>query len=67
MKMLHTKKINNLEQVAIGIAEYELNIKDWHDIGGAQYSEEEMKSDLVEILPDRLQTDLLWRASDPGP
>ena len=26
-----------------------------------------MKSDLVKILPERLQMDLLWRASDPGP
>ena len=67
MKMLHTKKIKNLEQVAIGIAEYELKIKDWHDIGDTPYSEEEMKSDLVKILPDRFQKDLLWRASDSGP
>ena len=67
MKIFHTKKIKNLEQVPIGIAKYELKIKDWHDIGGTPYTEEEMKSDLVKILPERLQTDLLWRASDPGP
>ena len=67
MKMIHTRTIKNLENVPIGIAEFELQIKDYVEAGGTQPTEEEMKSDLVRILPEHLQVDLLWRATDPGP
>ncbi len=67
MKMLHLKPIKNLESVPIGIAEFDLKMKEYHDAGGTLPSESEMKNDLLRILPESLQGELLWRATDPGP
>ena len=67
MKMMFTKPMKNLEAVPIGIAEFELQIKEYVDCGGPAPSDEEKKSDLLRILPETLQDNLLWRATDPGP
>ena len=67
MKMLHTRTIKNLETVPIGIAEFELQIKEYVECGGTEPTNEEKKSDLLRILPEHLQDNLLWRATDPGP
>ena len=67
MKMLHTRTIKNLETVLIGIAEYELQIKEYVECGGIEPTNEEKKSDLLRILPEHLQDNLLWRATDPSP
>ena len=67
MKTQHLKPIKNLESVAIGIAEFELRLKEYAELGGAMPSDEEKKSDLLNILPGALRESLLWRATDPGP
>ncbi len=67
MKTLHLKPIKNLESVPIGIAEYDLKMKEYGEAGGTLPSESEMKNDLLRILPESLQGELLWRATDPGP
>ena len=67
MKMLHTRTIKNLETVLIGIAEFELQIKEYVECGGIEPTNEEKKSDLLRLLPEHLQDNLLWRATDPGP
>ena len=67
MKTLHLKPIKNLESVPIGIAEYDLKMKEYNEAGGTLPSENEMKNDLLNILPESLRDNLLWRATDPGP
>ena len=67
MKTLHLRPIRSLEQVPIGISEFELKIKEYIDVGGTSPTESEMKADLLHILPESLRDNLLWRATDPGP
>ena len=67
MKMLHTRTIKSLETVPISIAEFELQIKEYVECGGIEPTNEENKSDLLRILPEHLQDNILWRATDPGP
>ncbi len=67
MKLLHTRRIKSLETVPIGIAEFELKIKEYKEAGGTTPTDNEMKADLLHILPDTIQDNLLWRATDPGP
>ena len=45
MKTQHLKPIKNFESVAIGIAEFELKLKEYAELGGAMPSDEEKKSD----------------------
>ena len=67
MKHSYAKPIKNIESVAIGIAEFELRHKEYADAGGTSLpSDDEKKSDLLNILPGELRESLLWRASDPG-
>ena len=67
MKTLHLRPIRSLEQVPIGISEFEFKIKEYEDAGGTVPTESEMKADLLHILPESLRDNLLWRATDPGP
>ena len=67
MKTQHLKPIKNMESVAIGIAEFELRLKEYAEIGGTIPDDDEKKSDLLNILPGALRESLLWRATDPGP
>ena len=67
MKTVHLRPIKNLETVAIGIAEFELRLKEYGELGGTLPDEQEKKTDLLNILPAALRENLLWRATDPGP
>ena len=67
MKTVHLRPIKNLESVAIGIAEFELRLKEYGELGGTLPDEQEKKTDLLNILPAALRENLLWRATDPGP
>ena len=67
MKTQHLKPIKNMESIAIGIAEFELRLKEYAEIGGSMPDDEEKKADLLNILPGALRESLLWRATDPGP
>ncbi len=66
VRQLPMRPIKSLEQVTVGIAEFENKIREYVEVGGRQPSSDEMKTDLLAILPEPLRTDLLWRASDPG-
>ena len=67
VRLLHTKPIKDLESVATGIAEFEEKIREYREAGGTGFvTDNEMKSDLVAILPARLREDLLWQATDPS-
>ncbi len=66
VRVIHTKPIKDLESVPVGIAEFEAKIKEYSDAGGKGFnSNDEMKSDLLAILPYKLREDLLWSAQDP--
>ena len=66
MKSLHLKPIKNLESIPIGIADYELKLQEYQDIGGTIPTDSERKDDLLNILPSELRDNLLWRATDRG-
>ena len=58
VRMLHTRPMKDLEQVAAGIAEFEAKIKEYNQAGGVGFNgDHEMKSDLLAILPAKLRED----------
>ena len=60
MRMIHTHPIKSLEAVPTGIAEFEEKIREFHTAGGKGWSDaEELKSDLMAILPKALKTDTI--------
>ncbi len=64
VRLLHTRPIKDLDSVATGIAEFEAKLKEYKEAGGTGFDkDQEMKSDLLSILPARLREDLLWNAS----
>ena len=46
------------------MAEFENSFHEYALAGGTVPTDREMKDDLFAILPEKLQTDLLWKASD---
>ena len=64
VKMLHMKPIRNLEGVEQGIIEFENTMIEYAQAGGTTISDDEMKSDLLAILPLELRETLLWKAQD---
>ena len=58
--------MKNLESIPIGIAEFELMWREYIALGGLEPSDSEQKTDLLQILPENLISELLWRATDPG-
>ncbi len=67
VKLLYLKKIPSLDRVEEGIASFENKIREYTSLGGTAQSNDEMKQDLLNILPGDLSSQLLWRASDDGP
>ena len=64
VRMLHTRLMKDLEQVAAGIAEFEAKIKEYNQAGGVGFNgDHEMKSDLLAILPAKLREDHLLSAT----
>ena len=64
VRMLHTRPMKDLEQVAAGIAEFEAKIKEYKQAGGTGFDgDHEMKSDLLAILPPKLREDHLLTAA----
>ena len=64
MKQMHLKPMKSLQDVEQGVAEFENVIAEYTLAGGTPPTEKEMKDDLLAILPEKLQTDLLWHATD---
>ena len=64
VRMLHTRPMKDLEQVAAGVAEFEAKIKEYRQAGGKGFDgDHEMKSDLLAILPPKLREDHLLTAA----
>ena len=66
VKMLHTKPIRSLEAVEMGVAEFENTMAEYHRAGGTRSSDQEMKDDLLHILPAELRDALVWNSRDSG-
>ena len=64
MKAIQSKPIKTLADVELGVAEYENVIQAYVQGGGEQPSDKDMKDDLLNVLPEKLQADLLWHAKD---
>ncbi len=64
MKQRHLRPMKNLQEVEQGVAEYENAIHEYEKAGATAPTEKEMKDDLLAILPERMQADLLWNATD---
>ena len=57
--------ITKLEGVHGGIIRFDTAIKKLQEAGGTLPSQQEMKQDLLDILPSDLRESLLWRAEQP--
>ena len=64
MKTMHLKPIKTIGDVEQGVAAFENSIYEFAQAGGTPPSDKEMKDDLLRMLPERIQLDLLWSASD---
>ena len=58
--------IGKLEEVEAGITRYENIIREYQEAGGAAANDQELKSDLLEALPQELRENLLWKSTEPG-
>ena len=66
VQMIHLKSIKSLEDIPNGIAEFETTLEEYENAGGIGYEDDQVrKSDLLAILPAKLQSDLLWNSTDP--
>jgi len=58
VRMIHTKRIKDLESVPTGVAEFERLLNEYVEAGGPGYDGDEIwKSDLRRILPQKLRED----------
>jgi hypothetical protein len=56
VRMIHTKPIKDLEGLATGVAEFDTKIEEYRKAGGTGYESDSVrKSDLLAILPTRLE------------
>ena len=58
------KSIKRLDDVAVGVLEFEKVLKRYSDAGGTLPPEAELKSDLLAILPTEMREHLLLRSTD---
>ena len=64
-QMVHLKVTKGLDGIPNGIAEFETTLEDFEAVGGDRSSDQARNSDLLAILPGKLQTDLLWNSTNP--
>ena len=62
MKFVQMKPIKNLSEVEQGVAEFENKIQEFVTAGGDGPSEEHMKDDLMQMLPEKIQSDLMYHS-----
>ena len=67
VKMPNTRPIKSFEAVEMGVAEFENTLAKYHRAGGTRVSDQEMKDNLLQILPAELREALVWNSRDSGP
>ena len=50
----------------MGVAEFENTLAEYHRAGGIRATDQEMKDDLLHILPAELRDALVWNSRDGG-
>ena len=66
VKHINLKQMKTLEQVELGVAEFENIMEEYVQAGGTRPSDHELKIDLLHILPGELSDLLLITASSPS-
>ena len=66
VRALHLRPISKLENLSVGIAEFENKLREYEDAGGQRHSDGERKADLLAILPAALRENMLGKAADDG-
>ena len=64
MKASQMKPLKSMQDIEHGVAEFENTIQEFVQAGGLAPSDKEMKDDLLNVLPEKLQSDLLWNSKD---
>lgn len=64
-QMVHMKVIKDLDGTPNGIAEFENTLEEYEAVGGARADDQTRKADLLSILPNKVQSDLLWKSTVP--
>ena len=59
--------ISKVEDVANGVPKFENNIREYVNAGGERPSDKEMKSDLIDALPQEIRKNLVWRLPSNEP
>ena len=59
--------ISKVEDVANGVLKFENNIREYVNAGGDRPSDKEMKSDLIDALPQEIRENLVWRLPSSEP
>ena len=60
-KLKSTPKIKNYGGIELAITQWESDRRDYQDCGGVEKPDEELKEALLEMLPNDLQKDLIWK------
>ena len=58
---MHPPKIQSLQHVSGGLVKFQAIMKDWINVGG-ETTDQELKNDLMEVLPAEIREALMWRA-----
>ncbi len=64
MKANQLKPLKSLQEIEHGVAEFENTIQEYVLAGGIEPSDKEMKDDMLNVLPEKIQSDLLWHSKD---
>ena len=65
VQQVHNKPTKDLEGIPTGVAQFETPIGDYEAAGGTGYESGWIKkADLLNLLPTRLQSGLLWRPTN---
>ena len=59
------KPITKIDDVNNGITCFENAIAEYIDAGGERPSDQEMKSDLLDVLPGEVSVHVMWQVTDP--
>ena len=60
---VHLNVIKELDGILDGIAAFETTLEEYEAVGGVRTDDQTRKSDLLAVLPGRLQSDLLWKST----
>ena len=58
--------ISKLEDVEMGIINYDSLLRDYVAVGGSPPNDLEKKSDFLDMLPSEIRENLIWRSTDPS-